>query len=247
MGASAAFTEVKWTPRYVAGPKRGRRVWRTYLRSGRGCGSSAIDRPLEPPTAIFTGERGGWVWLKFDSFTTPRPLWGPRDRGNCSFVKLLGTTDREASGGKKRNKGFSARPSSGEGVVRSPSPEEHSSPSLGRPSQGRLLLRLPPGLAGAWTGGAAALRPAPRCCLAGGCCVCCVGAGAGCAWLPQSASVQRRTAGRSSPPRRRRGRSGTQGHSGPVPCLPPSCRPDTARGGVPRPIWWTSHGPETAP
>ncbi len=149
--------------------------------------------------------------------------------------------------------------------MRSPSPEEQTSPSLGRPSQGRLLRRLPPGLAGAWTGGAAALRPAPWRCLAGGCCVCCAGAGAaaaagpaagwrqqlhagaGCAGLPQSASVQRRTAGRSSPPRRRTGRSGTRGHSGTVPCLPPSCRPDTARGGVPGPPWWTSHGPETAP
>ncbi len=65
------------------------------------------------------------------------------------------------------------------------------------------------------------------------------------AWLAlpnpsQSASVQRRTAGR-------RGRSGTRGHSGTVPCLPPSCRPDTARGGIPGPPWWTSHGPETAP
>ncbi len=59
--------------------------------------------------------------------------------------------------------------------MRSPSPEEQSSPSPGRPSQGRFLLRLPPGLAGAWTGGAAALRPAPRRCFAGGCCVCCAG------------------------------------------------------------------------
>ncbi len=64
---------------------------------------------------LLTSERGEWVWLKFDSFTTPRPLWGPRDKGNCSFVEVLGTTDREASGGKKRNKGFSARPSSGGG------------------------------------------------------------------------------------------------------------------------------------
>ncbi len=40
--------------------------------------------------------------------------------------------------------------------------------------------------------------------------------------------------------------TGTRGHSGTVPCLPPSCRPDTARGGVPGTPWWTSHGPETA-
>ncbi len=155
---------------------------------------------------------------------------------------------------EKETKDSPPGPPPGEGVVRSPSPEEQTSPSLGRPSQGRLPRRLPPGLAGAWTGGAAALRPAPRRCLAGGCCDCCAGAGAaaggteytealppaagwrqqlhagaGCAGLPQSASVQRRTAGLSSPPRRRKGRSGTRGHSGTVPCLPPSCQPDTAR------------------
>ncbi len=44
--------------------------------------------------------------------------------------------------------------------------QEHLPPSLGRPSQGCLLLRL----AGAWTGGAPALRPAPRRYFAGGCC-----------------------------------------------------------------------------
>ncbi len=43
-------------------------------------------------------------------------------------------------------------PPPGEGVVRSPSPDEQFPPSLGRPSQGLLHLRLPPGLAGAWTG-----------------------------------------------------------------------------------------------
>ncbi len=58
-------------------------------------------------------------------------------------------------------------------------PKSRHPPSLSRPSQGRLLRRLPPALAGAWTGGAAALRPAPRRCLAGGCCVCCAGAAAG--------------------------------------------------------------------
>ncbi len=111
--------------------------------------------------------------------------------------------------------------------MRSPSPEEQTSPSLGRPSQGRLLRRLLPGLAGAWMGGAAALRPAPRRCLAGGCCAGAgagaaagwrqqLHAGAGCAGLPQSASVQRRTTGRSSPPRRRTG----LGHGGiQEPCL----------------------------
>ncbi len=92
------------------------------------------------------------------------------NRGNCSFVEVLGTTDHEASGGeKKETKDSPPGPPPVEGVVRSPSPEEPTSPSLGHPSQVRLLLRLPPGLAGAWTGGAAALRPSPRRCLAGGC------------------------------------------------------------------------------
>ncbi len=71
---------------------------------------------------------------------------------------------------EKETKDSLPGPPPGEGVVRSPSPEEQSPPSLGRPSQGRLLLRLPSGLAGAWTGGAAALRPALRRCIAGGCC-----------------------------------------------------------------------------
>ncbi len=61
-------------------------------------------------------------------------------------------------------------PPPGEGEVQSPSPNEQSPPSLGRPSQGLLHLRLPPGLAGAWTGWASCLRPAPRRCLVKGCC-----------------------------------------------------------------------------
>ncbi len=61
-------------------------------------------------------------------------------------------------------------PPPGEGVVRSPSPDEQFPPSLGRPSQGLLHLRLPPGLAGAWTGWASCLWPAPRCRTVEGCC-----------------------------------------------------------------------------
>ncbi len=61
-------------------------------------------------------------------------------------------------------------PPPGEGEVQSPSPNEQSPPSLGRPSQGLLHLRLPPCLTGAWTGWASCLRPAPRRCLVKGCC-----------------------------------------------------------------------------
>ncbi len=89
--------------------------------------------------------------LKTGSSTTPHPLWGPRDRGNCSFVKVLGTTDHEASGGEKETKDSLPSPPPGEGGVCLPSPEENLPPYLGRLSQGRLLW-LPPGLAGARTG-----------------------------------------------------------------------------------------------
>ncbi len=105
---------------------------------------------------------------------------------------------------EKETKDSPPGPPPGEGVVRSPSPEEQTSPTLGRPSQGRLLRRLPPGLAGAWTGGAAALRPAPRRCLAGGCCA---GAGAAAGGRPRR-RVDRGTAagGRVEAAAARRGR-----------------------------------------
>ncbi len=60
--------------RLVAGPKRGRRVWRTYLRSGRGCVSSAIDRPLEPPTAAHWRERRVSVTQVWLVHNPPSPL-----------------------------------------------------------------------------------------------------------------------------------------------------------------------------
>ncbi len=59
----------------------------------------------------------------------------------------------------QRNKRLSTWPSSGEGVVHLASPDEQSTPSLGRPSQG--LLQWPPGLAGAWTGWASCLSRLP--------------------------------------------------------------------------------------
>ncbi len=43
----------------------------------------------------------------------------------------------------------------------------------------------------------------------------------------------------------RRGRSATREHSGTVPSPAPSCRPDKARDGPPRPQAWTSYDPET--
>ncbi len=156
----------------------------------------------------------------------------------------------------------------GEGVTIS---RQQFPPSLGRPSQGLLHLRLPPGLAGAWTGWASCLWPAPRRRTVEGCCRG-VGAGAAtggahgdeqaeelqpqwkqqrvssgtwCAWSPQSASVLPKTAGHSSRQRRRRGRSVTREHSGTVPSPAPSCQWDTARDGAPGPQAWTLHDPET--
>ncbi len=54
-----------------------------------------------------------------------------------------------------------------------------------------------------------------------------------------------RTAGQSSRPRRRRGRSATREHSGTAPSPAPSCQRDTARDGTPGPLVWTSHDPKT--
>ncbi len=93
-----------------------------------------------------------------------RALLWPRDIGNCSFIENVGTRNR------KETKDSPPGPPPGEGVMQTPSPEEQILPPLGRLSQGRLPLRLPPGLAGAWTGWAFPLRPA-ACRLGGGCCL----------------------------------------------------------------------------
>ncbi len=224
----------------------------------------ALGHPQLP-----AGERGGGKRSR-DAQLATVPLLGPSDWGNSSFfIEVLGTAGFRANGGTK-TKDSPPGPPPGEGEVRSPSPNEQSPPSLGRPSQGLLHARLPPGLAGAWTGWASCLRPAPRRCLVEGC-YGCVGArvaaggahgdeqadglqpgwtqqvssDAWCFWTPQSASVLLRTAGQSSRQRRRRGRSMTWEHSGTVPSPAPSCQRDTARDGAPGLLAWTSHDPET--
>ncbi len=78
---------------------------------------------------------------------------------------------------KKETKDSPPGPPPGEGVVRSPSPEEQDPEAPGRPSQGRRLPWRFTGLAGAEAGCAAFLRPAPRCGRCEGCC-CCGRAGA---------------------------------------------------------------------
>ncbi len=90
--------------------------------------------------------------------------YGPGGKGNCSFVDVLGTTRGSvAEQNKKETKDSPPRPPPGEGVVRSPSPEEQDPKAPGRPSQGRRLPWRFTGLAGAGTGCAGLLRPAPRC------------------------------------------------------------------------------------
>ncbi len=97
--------------------------------------------------------------------------YGPGGKGNCSFVDVLGTTRGSvAEQNKKETKDSPPRPPPGEGVVRSPSPEEQDPKAPGRPSQGRRLPWRFTGLAGAGTGCAGLLRPAPRCGRSAGCC-----------------------------------------------------------------------------
>ncbi len=71
---------------------------------------------------------------------------------------------------KKETKDSLPGPPPGEGVVRSPSPEEQDLKAPGRPSQGRRLPWRFTGLAGAEAGCAGLLRPAPRCGRSAGCC-----------------------------------------------------------------------------
>ncbi len=146
----------------------------------------------QPPAAWRERKR---KWTRDARFTTLLLFETQRLR-KLLFYDVLGTAGCWASGGTetKRNKRFSTRPSSGEGVAQSPSPTEQSPPSPGRPSQGLLHLRLPPGLAGAWTGWASCLRPAPRRCLVEGCCGC-AGAGAAAEGAPTATSRLRDCSG----------------------------------------------------
>ncbi len=77
---------------------------------------------------------------------------------------------------QKETKDSPPGPPPGEGVVRSPSPEEQDPEAPGRPSQGRCLPWRFTGLAGAEAGCATFLRPAPRYGRCEGCCCGRVGA-----------------------------------------------------------------------
>ncbi|RXN24637.1 hypothetical protein ROHU_006043 [Labeo rohita] len=96
----------------------------------------------------------------------------------------LGSEEPAAEQKQKETKDCPPGPPPGEEVVPTPSPGEQILPSLGRLSQGRLLLCLPPGLARGWMGWALPLRPA-TCRLGGGCCLGWAGAGVATRGRPQ--------------------------------------------------------------
>ncbi len=96
----------------------------------------------------------------------PRPL-GTRRKRKLLFFEVLGTTGSVVEQNKKETKDSPPGPPPGEGVLRSPSPEEQDPEAPGRPSQGRRLPWRFTGLAGAEARSADFLRPAPRCGRAG--------------------------------------------------------------------------------
>ncbi len=84
------------------------------------------------------------------------PFWDPEEKETALLLKFWEQN-------KKETKDSPPGPPPGEGVVRSPSPEEQDPKAPGRPSQGRRLPWRFMGLAGAEAGCAGLLRPAPRC------------------------------------------------------------------------------------
>jgi hypothetical protein len=119
------------------------------------------------PLAMKEGERSGKAQKRCSLQSAPS--CDPEMEEFALLLKMW--VPREPAAEQKQNetKDSPPGPPPGQGEVRTLSPEEQLPPSLGRPSQGRLPLRLPPDLAGAWMGWALLLRPA-TCCLGGGCC-----------------------------------------------------------------------------
>ncbi len=137
-------------------------TWLHGWAGGAEEGIASSDRTLLP-----TGEgRGGRECGDWVSCTSILALLGPGEKRNCSFLRFLVPLARGPvrEQNKKETKDSPPGPPLGEGVVRSPSPEEQDPEAPGRPSQGR---RLP------WrftAGCTAFLRPAPRCGCCEGCC-----------------------------------------------------------------------------
>ncbi len=195
--------------------------------------------------------------------------WDPETEETALLLKFWVPLAAGPAAEQKQNetKDSPPGPPPGEGVVRSPSPDEQS---LGRPSQG--LLRLPPGLAGAWTGWASCLWPAPRRRTVEGCCRG-VGAGAAAGGRPRrqagwgaaagveaAAGILRRMMcliasvcfcaaencwAQLSTVSPKRPVCDMGAFMGLFLSSAPSCQWDTARDGAPGPQAWTSHDPET--
>ncbi len=90
--------------------------------------------PISNCALLSAGDRrGGWEWRGFASPTTLRALFGPGDDRNCSFIENLGIAGCWAEQ-KEKTKDLPPGPPPGEGAVQSPSPEEQSQSSPGRPS-----------------------------------------------------------------------------------------------------------------
>ncbi len=97
--------------------------------------------------------------------------WDPEEKETALLLKFwVPLPGSVAEQNKKETKDSPPGPPPGEGVVRTPSPEEQDPKAPGRPSQGRRLPWRFTGLAGAEAGCAGLLRPAPRCGRSAGCC-----------------------------------------------------------------------------
>ncbi len=98
---------------------------------GRTGGAGEAWVPISNCALLSAGDRrGGWEWRGFAPPTTLRALFGPGDDRNCSFIENLGTAAEQ----KEKTKDLPPSPPPGEGAVQSPSPEEQSQSSPGRPS-----------------------------------------------------------------------------------------------------------------
>ncbi len=204
------------------------------------------------------------------------PSWDPEKKETALFLRFWVPLAGEpvAEQNKKGTKDSPPGPPPGEGVVRSPSPEEQDPETPGRPSQDAACLALR-----VWQG---QRRAAPLSCgqLHAVAVVKAAAeaelerrwrpqegafgdkqteglqpavgwrqqrtAGAGYVEMPPSAAVRRRTVGQSPPPLRRIGRPGRSGSLRNV-CQTPSYPPRSAIGGAPGPPTWTSSDPGPAP
>ncbi len=202
-------------------------------KAGQGAREKASRPRTGPCCPLAKGEGDGSVETGSRALPSS-PSWDPEKKETALFLKFF-TTGRTEQKGNKR---FSSRPSSGEGVVRSPSPEEQDPEAPGRPSQGCRLPWRFTSLAGA-EAKTKGLQPA-------------VGyrqlrtAGAGCDETPPSAFVRWRNVGQSPPPFHRIGQPGRSGSPGSDACRTPSYPPRSAIGGAPGPLMWTSCDPGPA-